>query len=92
MKISETCLDRIVTHVGGVHIEFDYVDLNGFLSISSDGHKIYTSRKSLSFADFIHDDGVHNIFRRRDLSDDICALPFRSQLLPFQVRILHTIL
>ncbi|KAH9703924.1 hypothetical protein KPL70_011269 [Citrus sinensis] len=28
----------------------------------------------------------------RDLSDEICMLPFRSQLLPLQVRILHSIL
>ena len=37
-------------------------------------------------------DGVWNICRRRDLSDDVCSLSFRSQLLPFQVRILHIIL
>ena len=37
-------------------------------------------------------DGLRNICRRRDLSDDICSLSFRSQLLPFQVRILHIIL
>ena len=41
---------------------------------------------------FTHDDGVRNICRRRDLSDDICTLPFRSQLLSLQVHILHTIL
>ena len=37
-------------------------------------------------------DGVRNICRCRDLSDNICSLSFRSQLLPFQVRILHIIL
>ena len=35
--------------------------------------------------------GVRNICRRRDLSDDLCSLSFRSQLLPFQVRILYII-
>ena len=44
MEISATRLDRIVTQVGEVHIEFDNEDLNGFLVISSDGHKIYASR------------------------------------------------
>ena len=92
MEIFATRLDRIITQVGGVHIEFDDEDLNGFLSISSDGHKIYTSRKALSFVGFTHDDGVCNICRHRDFSDDICTLPFRSQLLPLQVCILHTIL
>ena len=75
-----------------MHIEFDVEDLNGFIGISSNGHNIYTSRKGLSFANFIHANGVRNIYRRRDLSYDICVLPFRSQLLPLQVRILHTIL
>ena len=32
-----------------------------------------------------------NICRHRDLSDKVCSLPFRSQLLPFQVHILHSI-
>ncbi|KAH9724699.1 hypothetical protein KPL70_007586 [Citrus sinensis] len=48
--------------------------------------------KALSFDTFRHTDGVRNICRRRDLSDEICLLPFWSQLLPLQVRILHTIL
>ena len=91
-EISATRLDRIVTQVGGVHIEFDDEDLNGFLGISSDGHKIYTSKKALSFEGFCHDDGVCNICRRRELNYETCHLPFRSQLLPLQVRILHTIL
>ena len=91
-EISATRLDRIVTQVGGVHIEFDYENLNGFLGISSDGHKIYTSKKALSFEGFCHDDGVCNICRRRELSYETCHLPFWSQLLPLQLRILHTIL
>ena len=56
------------------------------------GGEIYTPRKAFSFADFVHKDGVHNICRRRDLSNDICALPFLSQLLPLKVCIFHTIL
>ena len=78
MEISATRLDRIVTQVGGVPIEFDDEDLNGFLGISSEGHEIYTSRKALSFDGFSHVDGVRNICRRRDLSNEICNLLFRS--------------
>ncbi|KAH9781517.1 hypothetical protein KPL71_008504 [Citrus sinensis] len=92
MEISAIRLNRIVTQVGGVPIEFDDADLADFLGISSEGHDIYTSRKALFFDSFCHTDGVRNICRRRDLSDEICLLPFWSQLLPLQVRILHTIL
>ncbi|KAH9685791.1 hypothetical protein KPL70_014095 [Citrus sinensis] len=92
MEISDTCPNRIVTQVGRVPIEFDDADLADFLGISCEGLDIYTSRKALSFDSFRHTDGVRNICHRRDLSDEICLLPFRSQLLPLQVRILHFIL
>ena len=62
------------------------------LGISYGGLDIYTARKELEFNDFCHVDGVWNICRSRDLSDDIFSLSFRSQLLPFQVWILHIIL
>lgn len=92
MEISDTRPNRIVTQVGRVPIEFDDADLADFLGISCEGLDIYTSRKTLSFDTFSHTHGVRNICRRRDLSDEICMLPFRSQLLPLQVRILHSIL
>ena len=92
MKISVIQLDRIVTQVGGIYIKLDVETLNNILGIQNDGHKIYTSRKALFFSSFAHHLGVQNICRRRDLTGDICALPFRSQVLPLQVRILHTIL
>ena len=92
MEISINRLDRIMTYAGGVPIEFDVEDLNKILGPQDIGHHIYTSRKALSFADFAHHHGVRSICRRRDLTNDICALPFRSQLLNLQVRILHTIL
>ena len=92
MEISDTRPNKIVTQVGRVPIEFDDADLADFLGISCEGIDIYTSRKALSFDSFSHTDGVRNICRRRDLSDEICLLPFRSQLLPLQIRILHTIL
>ncbi|KAH9648550.1 Integrase catalytic domain-containing protein [Citrus sinensis] len=68
------------------------VDIKMYRGISCEGLDIYTSRKALSFDIFSHTHGVRNICRRRDLSDEICMLPFRSQLLPLQVRILHSIL
>ncbi|KAH9668541.1 hypothetical protein KPL70_021452 [Citrus sinensis] len=92
MEISDIHPNRIVTQVGRVPIEFDDADLADFLGISCEGLDIYTSRKALSFDTFRHTDGVRNICRRRELSDEICLLPFRSQLLPLQIRILHTIL
>lgn len=92
MEISVNRLDRIITYAGGVPIEFDVEDLNKILGPQDIGHHIYTSRKTFSFADFDHHRGVRSIYRRRDLTNDICALPFHSQLLNLQVRILHTIL
>lgn len=92
MEISAERLDQIITHVVGVPIEFVVNDLNNILGILNKGHKIYTSRKALSFADFVYHHGVQNICRRQDLTNDICALLFPSQMLPLQVRMLHTIL
>lgn len=92
MEISEIRLDRIVTNVWGVLIEFDVEDLNQILGIANTSFKIYTCRKTLLFTDFVHWHAVRNIRRRRDISDDTCSLPFCAQLLPLQIRILHTIL
>ena len=61
MELSATRLDMIVTQVGSAPIKFDDEDPNSFLGILNDGHEIYTSRKALSFADFVHNDGVRNI-------------------------------
>ena len=62
------------------------------MGISYGGLDLYITRKELEFSEFCHMDGVRNICRHRDLSDDVCSLYFRSQLLPFQVQILHIIL
>ena len=64
MEISTARLDRIVTYVGGIPIEFDVEDLTNILGILNVDHKIYKSREALSFADFAHNDGVQNICRR----------------------------
>lgn len=92
MELSVTQNDRVLMHVGGVRIEFDIFELSDILGISSEGLNLYTSRKELHFSEFNHLEGVRNICRRCDLSNDICSLSFRSQLLPFQVHILHSIL
>ena len=63
MELSATRLDRLVTYVGSVPIEFIVEDLN---SISGTGHaglKLYTSRKELEFNHFSHVDAVRNICR-----------------------------
>ena len=40
IEISATRLNKIVTHVGGVFIEFDVDELNNILGILNAGHKI----------------------------------------------------
>lgn len=66
----------------GVPTEFDVEDLNQILTIENMGHKIYTSRKALMFADFVHSCAVRNICRHRDLSDDILS-PFSFSVATF---------
>lgn len=92
MELSATSLDRLVTYVRGVPIEFTVEDLSSILETDHSGLELYTSRKELQFKCFSHVDAVRNIYRCQDLSDDIFSLPFRSQLLPKNVRILHSIL
>ena len=92
MELSSSRQVQIITFIGGVHIEFDEEDLFSILGIHFRGLDIYTTRKELDFNDFRHVDGVRNICRHRDLFDDLCSLSFRSQLLPYQVCILYSIL
>lgn len=83
MKIFTNMLDRIIINIGEVPIEFDK---------ENSSHKIYKSKKAPSFVDFVHSRAIKNICRHKDLSDDVLSLPFCSQLLSSQVRLLHTIL
>ena len=92
MEPSSSRQVQIITFVGGVHIKFDKEELCSILGIHFGNLDIYTTRTDLDFHDFRNVDGVRNICRHWDLSDDLCSLSFRSQLLPFQVRILHSIL
>ena len=92
IEFSFTRRAELYTSVGGIRIAFNESELCSILGITYGGLDLYTTRKELSFSEFRHVDGVRNIYRRRDLSDDICALSFWSQLLPFQIRRLHIIL
>lgn len=73
-------------------IEFDVFEHCQIIGIHLGGLQIYTAKKKLIFSYFLHVTAVRNICRCRDLSNDVCTFSFRSQLLPFQVRILHNIL
>ena len=89
MELSAIRLDRLVTYIGDVPIEFIVDDLNSILGIDYVGLELYTSRKEFQFNCFSDVYAIRNICRRQHLSDDICSLLFLSQLLP---RILHSIL
>ena len=65
-----------MTHVGGVRIEFDVFELSRILGISNEGLDLYTSRKELYFSQFTHLEGVRNICRRLDLSNEVAHCPF----------------
>ena len=83
IEFSSTRRVELYTYVGGIRIAFNEFELCSILGISYGGLDLYTARKELSFSEFCHVDGVRNIYRHRDLSNDICSLSFRSQLLPF---------
>ncbi|KAH9668399.1 hypothetical protein KPL70_021401 [Citrus sinensis] len=76
IEFSSTRRDELYTSVGGIHIAFNEPDLCSILGIAYGGLDLYTARKELSFSEFRHVDGVRNICRHRDLSDDICSLSF----------------
>ena len=83
IEFSSTHRVELYTSVGGIRIAFNESELCSILGISYGGLDLYTARKELSFSELHHMDGVRNICRRRDLSDDICSPSFRSQLLFF---------
>lgn len=84
IEISTSTQDRIHNNVGGVSIEFNVKDLNKILGIKDKGLEIYSCRKELMLNHFLHVNEIwnttHNVYG--DLSDDICHMPFPSQLLP----------
>ena len=92
MDISTKKQNRVITSVAGIPIEFDVADLNTILGTKDEGLDLYSSRKELKFAKYSHVNVVRNIYRRSDLSDNICNLKFLAQYLCSQVQILHNIL
>ena len=79
MELSSTRCVELYTYVGGIRIAFNESELCSILGISYGGLDLYT--EELAFSEFCHVDGVSNIFRHRDLSDDICSLSFRSHII-----------
>lgn len=79
-KISTSRQNRIVTHVGGVSIEFDVGDLNFMLGTEDEGLELHTFSKELKFNHFLHVNTVKNICRHSNISDDVCSIPFHKQL------------
>ena len=76
-------MNRVITNVGRVLIEFDDTELNSILQISEDGLEIYSARKVPTIDNFFHVDAVRNICRRIDLSDEVCTIHFRAHCLCF---------
>ena len=89
MELSAIRLDRLVKYIGGIPIEFAIEDLNSILGTDHVGLELYTSRKEFQFNCFSDVYAIRNICRRQHLSNNICSLPFLSQLL---LIILHSIL
>ena len=54
MEIFVNRKNKIVTHVGGVRIEFNTFELDRILGISCEGLNLYTARKELHFNQFRH--------------------------------------
>ncbi|KDO41696.1 hypothetical protein CISIN_1g044361mg, partial [Citrus sinensis] len=80
MIISSNTASRIVTNIAGILIEFDVKDLNMILRTKDEGFHVYTSRNV-----------VQNICRRSDLSEQFCNSALKSQALPLQVQVLHSV-
>lgn len=84
IEISTSRQDRIHNNVGGVSIKFNVKDLNRILGIKDEGLKICSCRKELMLNHFLYVNEIWNTTPNvyGDLSDDICHMPFPSQLLP----------
>ena len=84
--------NRIVTNVGGVHIEFDVGLLNSILGTPNEGLELYSARAKIKEPWFSLENVIRKICRRGDLSTAFCNSPLKSQALPLQTRILHYVL
>ena len=81
MDCSAEKVNRVITTVGGVSIEFDDSELNSILGTSDDGLEIFSPRKPPDIDDYVYIEAVKNICRRIDLSDEDCTIHFRTQCL-----------
>ena len=63
IKISVNRKDGVITHVGGVRIEFDIFELDCILGISCEWLNLYTTIKDPHFSQFTHIEGIRNICR-----------------------------
>ena len=64
--------NRIVSNVGGVHIEFDVALLNSILGTPNEGLELYSARAKIKDPWFSLENAVRKICRRRDLSSAFC--------------------
>lgn len=92
MVISLQTTNRIVTSVGGIHIEFDVVDLNDILRTPNERLEHYTAKSKIDYSWYSVEDIVRKICRCFDLSFKFCKSTLKSQTLPLQLRILHYVL
>ena len=59
--------DKIVTSIGGVHVEFDVALLNRILRTLNEGLELYSSRAKIDYPWFSIENVVRKICRRHDL-------------------------
>lgn len=65
---------------------------SNILRTPSKGLELYTSRSKVHYPWYSNDDVVGKICRRSDLSSEFCKSTLKSQALPLQLRILHSVL
>ena len=92
MLIYSQTTNRVGTSIGGIPIEFDVVDLNKILRTPNEGLELYTARGRIDYPWYSVEDVVRKICRHSDLSFKFCNSTLKSQALPFQLRILHSVL
>lgn len=76
--------NRVITHIGGIIIEFGVGILNKILGNPYNSLKSYSGRKALCFHDYSHFETLRNICRRMDLSDQVCTIHLYIQCLCLQ--------
>lgn len=92
MLISTHIAIRVVTNVCRISIEFDVEDLNMILKTTNKELDIYTSRQRIDYPCYYVVNAVMNICRRSDLSSQFCKSTLKSQALPLQLQVLHSLL